>query len=515
MAWNAATGITSGTHRPNPTSCPADRRRAAGGDRDPVGPVAPVTPYDFAFEVDDNPANYTMTRHDRRRPRRRLHPAAPLRRRRRGGRADRGHRLRAASAPPETAIVTQPEARPLGRAHRRLRGLRHRVRHGRVRGPERLRRQGHRRHLVERDRGAHRLGLHQHPHRRRPRACRTAPTPAATTRSPLDIVNLADGDRRVARASPVPRRASSTAGRARSPPARSNAFEVPIFNNGSDGAASASTSRSTRARPTGPLVDVRHRERRRRSTSAVFEFDFDPGHEGHYDLYTIVDPGDDIDEAIEDNNVQKSSGWAGPRRDPATRCSSSTTTAPATPSRPTPARWPRWASRTPSSRSTSPPRRCAPTTRSSGWAPSTATSGQLDEDDRAEIAAYLDGGGKLWLSSNRAIEALGLTEGAEFGASYFGVDVGRHRLLLQDRPVRDGGHPPATRPSTSTCSPAGPSSTSTTWPAPRRASPRCSATSPASACSRARAPPPRPATARRSSALASRATASTAASRPS
>ena len=46
--------------------------------------------------------------------------------------------------------------------------------------------------------------------------------------------------------------------------------------------------------------------------SAVFEFDFDPGHEGHYDLYTVVDPGDGIDEAIEDNNVQKSSGWAGP-----------------------------------------------------------------------------------------------------------------------------------------------------------------------------------------------------------
>ena len=49
--------------------------------------------------------------------------------------------------------------------------------------------------------------------------------------------------------------------------------------------------------------------------------------------------------------------------------------------------------------------------------------GQLDEDDRAEIASYLTGGGKLWLSSNRAVEAATLAEGgADFIAQWFGVE---------------------------------------------------------------------------------------------
>ena len=82
------------------------------------------------------------------------------------------------------------------------------------------------------------------------------------------------------------------------------------------------------------------------------------------------------------------------------RCSSSTTTGPATPSGSTPAPWPRSASRTPSPSATStadelaaydaviwveharPRRRASSTTA-----------------DRAAIAEYLGGGGKLWLSS--------------------------------------------------------------------------------------------------------------------
>jgi hypothetical protein len=50
------------------------------------------------------------------------------------------------------------------------------------------------------------------------------------------------------------------------------------------------------------------------------------------------------------------------------------------------------------------------------------SEGQLDEADRTAIADYLGGGGKLWLSSNRALEALkGIDEGP-FGAEWFGVE---------------------------------------------------------------------------------------------
>ncbi len=58
VAWDAATGITSGTHRPNPNVELVD-----GSPQDPIdipaGPVTPLTPYDFAFQVDYNPANRT------------------------------------------------------------------------------------------------------------------------------------------------------------------------------------------------------------------------------------------------------------------------------------------------------------------------------------------------------------------------------------------------------------------------------------------------------------------------
>ena len=60
VAWDAATGITSGTHRPNPSV------KVEGGTPQapidiPSGPVTPLTPYDFVFQVADNPANRTMS----------------------------------------------------------------------------------------------------------------------------------------------------------------------------------------------------------------------------------------------------------------------------------------------------------------------------------------------------------------------------------------------------------------------------------------------------------------------
>ncbi|MBW3671667.1 MAG: hypothetical protein KY432_08355, partial [Acidobacteria bacterium] len=45
----------------------------------------------------------------------------------------------------------------------------------------------------------------------------------------------------------------------------------------------------------------------------------------------------------------------------------------------------------------------------------------LDEADREAIAGYLDGGGSLWLSSNRAIEALYATDNGDFATDWFGT----------------------------------------------------------------------------------------------
>jgi hypothetical protein len=59
--------------------------------------------------------------------------------------------------------------------------------------------------------------------------------------------------------------------------------------------------------------------------------------------------------------------------------------------------------------------------------------GQLDKYDRAELRTYLDGGGKLLLSSNRIFDAVGVTvssstpqstdEGVRFGAQYLGARI--------------------------------------------------------------------------------------------
>ena len=414
VAWDAATGITSGTHRPNP-----DVSVVPGEPQAPIegmaAGVTPVTPADVEFTVEDNPANRTM----------RVTATPTV-----GDctlqllRGPEGEELEQTEVvdsgfvgSPETAIVTNPEpgrwvARvgdfaacvgaevlvefegqaafdatgtadtwqnesqaPTGWAFTNIRtGGAEGISHGTDAG------------------GAHSITL--------------------------DIVDLSedtDVSPGFARPAPVSKdgRGAVTAGAA-------NAFEVPVFNNGSRDLPSVAVQ-VRRGSPTGALV-ASGTVSVGRFDSAGFGFDFDPGREGHYDLVTIVDPGHDIEEAIEDNNVQKASGWAGPAiADPskavllvdddasgdAEQAYAGALAALGIPY------------------AIVEKHVSAEAMGAFGaviWVNTLDRYfGPLDEDDRGEIARYLDEGGKLWLSSNRAIEALGLTEGADFGASYFGV----------------------------------------------------------------------------------------------
>ena len=156
-----------------------------------------------------------------------------------------------------------------------------------LRGPRRVRRHRHRRHVVERHPGAHRLGLHEHPHRRRRG---TVPRHRRGRRRHAD------------RRHRQPRRLHRRLARLRPP---------------SDGRRVGARARGRRhGQPdVGPGVQQRqHRCRPRCASrsggtrrpvrwwaparspvpaygSAPFNFTFDPGHEGGYDLFTTRRPG--------------------------------------------------------------------------------------------------------------------------------------------------------------------------------------------------------------------------------
>jgi M6 family metalloprotease-like protein len=69
--------------------------------------------------------------------------------------------------------------------------------------------------------------------------------------------------------------------------------------------------------------------------------------------------------------------------------------------------------------------------------------GQLDGDDRDAISAYLDGGGRMWLASNRAIGAIEIDEEveetSEFAVGYFGADAEETTTLEKVHTVAGAG----------------------------------------------------------------------------
>jgi hypothetical protein len=412
VAWEAATGITSGTHRPNPAVPDAPSGDPQGSIAIPPGPVTPVTPYDFAFEVDDNPANRTM--------RVTVAPAVgdctlqllygPA-----GQETEQTEVVDAGFVQsPEVAIVTNPKP---GRWVARVGDF---AACASASGTIEFEGQG----AFD--------------------ATGTADTWTFETEAPtgwaftnirtggaeglshgtdaggegtltLDIVQL-DGDTDVSPGFARPAGGEALDGRRPVSVGVANAFEVPIFSNGSEAPGTVAVE-VREGSATGPVVASGSVELGGYE-QAPFAFTYDPGQEGGYDLVTIVDPDGVLDEAVEGNDVQKASGWAGPA-DPSVLIvdddgSGDTEQAYAG-----------------ALSALGIPYAVAQkhvTAAEMGtyeaviWASTLDRGpGQLDEADRSAIAEYLGGGGKLWLASNRAIEALILTEAVDFGAQWFGV----------------------------------------------------------------------------------------------
>ncbi len=92
---------------------------------------------------------------------------------------------------------------------------------------------------------------------------------------------------------------------------RANLLTVPIFNNGGKAVPSAQvTVRSGSA--DGPVVTTGSVANVAGYTRTPFNFSFTPAHEGPVDLYVQVDPGNGVTEKHEGNQVQKSTMWAAP-----------------------------------------------------------------------------------------------------------------------------------------------------------------------------------------------------------
>jgi len=197
-----------------------------------------------------------------------------------------------------------------------------------------------------------------------------------------------------------------------------NAMTVPVFNNG--GKASGPVRVEVHdGSPTGALisagtVDLGAYQR------GAYSFTWKPAAEGAYDLYTVVDPNHALDEADENNNVQKSTAFVGPAlakvlvvdadslRDgeeevtgalsllgvPYTIVKSHVDAA-------TMAKY-----------------------QAVVWeAGVNRGNGQFTDADVTAIQTYLDGGGKVLLTSNRATDALAAISQAAIATNYFGVTV--------------------------------------------------------------------------------------------
>jgi M6 family metalloprotease-like protein len=204
-----------------------------------------------------------------------------------------------------------------------------------------------------------------------------------------------------------------------------NAMNVPVFSNGgkAPGKATVVVHRNT---STGPVVARRTVKLGRYQRKNV-HFAFRPAAEGPVRLVTVVDPAHRIKEGDEHNNVQQTSLWAGPRKPRVLIVDDDETLLHE--------------------------RAIAGALASLGVRYAICTShpsvktmrhysaviweagvdryeGQLDKYDRANLRRYLNGGGKLLITSNRIFDAVGVgqtattpqstAEGVRFGAQYLG-----------------------------------------------------------------------------------------------
>jgi M6 family metalloprotease-like protein len=229
----------------------------------------------------------------------------------------------------------------------------------------------------------------------------------------LDIVNFGASE---ADLSPGFARAADNAVAGQVPvvAGRANAMAVPIYNNGGLAVGSAGVE-IRRDSPTGPRVAGGTISGLGAYSHKDFAFTFKPTGEGPYTLYVVVDPLGVVTEAHEANNAQRIVGWAGPAGprvlvvdDDGIDGEDSYAGALAALGIPY---------------AITRNHVDAATMRSYQaviWETGLdrGAIGVLDEGDRAELAAYLDGGGKVFLSSVRAADSLAATP---FLRQYFGV----------------------------------------------------------------------------------------------
>ncbi len=156
-------------------------------------------------------------------------------------------------------------------------------------------------------------------------------------------------------------------------------------------------------------------------------FDYRPRHEGPIRLVTVVDPADHIVEAEERNQVQSTSLWVGPRKpkvlivDDDETLAHERAIAGALASLGVPY----------AIAATHPSAKLMSKYRAVIWEASVDRyEGQLNAADRTQLRRYLNGGGKLLISSNRVLDAVGTgqsrttpqstEEGVKFAAHYLG-----------------------------------------------------------------------------------------------
>jgi len=416
VVWEAATGITSGTYRPNP--------KVTVVDGSPQGPIAgsaagvtPLTPADFEFTVDDNPANRTM--------RVTATPTVgdctlqllygPA-----GEELEQTEVVDAGFVTaPETAIITNPKP---GRWVARVGDFA-----ACVGADIEVEFEGQSAHDATgtADTWSFSVEGEQGPGGPTGWAFTNIRTGGAEGLShgldsggspvlTLDIVQL-DGDLDVSPGFARPAAGDAVDGRRPVSAGTANAFEVPVFSNGSEAPGEVRVEVRTGG-PDGPVVaagtvDLGGYEQQ------AFEFTFDPGREGHADLYTVVDPAGALDEAVEGNNAQKASVWSSPANPSVLVVDDDASDQEQVYAGALAALGIPYAIA----------EKHVSAEEMGAYDAVVWTSaldrgpGQLDEPDRKAIAAYLSEGGKLWLASNRAIEALLLTDSADFGAEWFGV----------------------------------------------------------------------------------------------
>jgi M6 family metalloprotease-like protein len=240
----------------------------------------------------------------------------------------------------------------------------------------------------------------------------------------LDVLNL-KGRRDVSPGFITPRR-NPKSGTSTLNVGRRNVMTLPVFSNGSKRAGRVKVAVHVGS-ASGPVVarkSVKLGGYKRKDV----RFRFTPRQEGEVNLVTVVDPGNRIAEASERNQVQSTTLWAGPRKpkvlivDDDAGLQHERVIAGALASLGV-----RYAIAS-AHVNVKMMRRYSAVI----WEASVDRyEGQLDYGDRARITKYLNGGGKLMLTSNRIMDGVGTADstpqqspsGVKFGARYLGVRI--------------------------------------------------------------------------------------------